>query len=181
MERKTSPRRPVVKEYTIVKARYGGAPLPSPLGPILTVEGPYEILEDHLLDARAAGRRARELERELNPTRDTTSGVHVFLTNRGADYRPKPVRYSTYEIVARFAYRETPIVIDLPDVRRSPSAKKAFRDYLGRVRAHDAEPSARRRVYGGLWSAELRRKDWFKGKPAGGETVMTDSDVPRRK
>ncbi|UKH48364.1 hypothetical protein SEA_LILMAC1015_78 [Arthrobacter phage Lilmac1015] len=172
MQAKKAPKKAVVKEYAVVKARYAGIHA-GPLA-IQAIEGPYEILEDHLLDRDAARELARDLESQLNPTGDRAAGVHVFYTNRADQYRPAPLRHSEYEIHASFAYRDSPIVISLDGVRRAPSAKKDFKDYVKRVREPNRPTS---RLRGGLWDAELVRKDFYKGKPAGGETILRLADL----
>ncbi|UAW09435.1 hypothetical protein SEA_KLEVEY_79 [Arthrobacter phage Klevey] len=172
MQTKKPAKKAAVKEYAVVKGRYAGIHA-GPLN-IQAIEGPYEILEDHLLDRDRARELAADLEAQLNPTRDRASGVHVFYTNRAEDYRPAPLRHSEYEIRASFLYRDSPITIPLKDVRRAPSAKKDFKDYVKRVRTNPGPVSRSR---GGLWDAELVRRDFYKGKPAGHETILRLSDL----
>lgn len=163
-------RKAAVKEYAIVRGRYAGEFALGGLGGV-AVEGPYEIVEDHLPDHRAARARALELEAEENPTADRAGGVHVFVTGRPADYRPAPLRHSEYRIRAWYAYKgDEAVEVNLADVRRRASAVKDFKDYLRRVRKHDG-------IFR-LVRAELVRDDFYKGKPAGGETILHSRDVP---
>ncbi|WBF79044.1 hypothetical protein SEA_BOLT007_76 [Arthrobacter phage Bolt007] len=174
MPAKKPTKKAAVKEYAVVRARYAG--IHAGALAIQAIEGPYEILEDHLLDRDAARELARDLEAQLNPTRDRAAGVHVFYTNRPDQYRPAPLRDVAYEIRATFVHREEPIVVRLDGVRRSPSAKKDFKDYVKRVRANDSRTA---RIRGGLWEAELVRRDFYKGKPAGHEVVMRLEDLAK--
>lgn len=176
----TKTKSPKPKLYAIVRGTYDGA-IGSPLGPIPCTSGPYEILEEGLVDRDAARARVAEIQSELNPRR-LAGKADVFLTNRVEDYRPRPERYSTYEIRAWYAYRgpDAPLEISLKDVRRRPSGFKQFKDYVKRIRTAEAEAkkSLRGRVYGPLTRAELVRHDWYKGKPAGLEVVATLADLP---
>ncbi|WNO25895.1 hypothetical protein SEA_ALTADENA_73 [Arthrobacter phage Altadena] len=161
-----------IKQYAIIEGRYAGV-VAGPLA-IQTVAGPYRVVEEGILDPRTARARAAELERTANPARDREAGAHFFTTSRVEDYKPRPERYSTYEIEATYSSRRAdPVVVELRDVRRRPSAVKDFKDYVRRVTAPD-----RPAHWHYLVSARLIRRDFYKGKPAGLEEILHSRDLP---
>lgn len=160
------------KLYGIVRGRITGTVNCGPLGIAPMTGGPYTVVFENL-ERDEARRQLRELRATTEPVGDEIPDFFMCTMDEANRYKPRPDRYSEWFMIVPWPATGEPRTMELEHCRNKREAVKHFRNYVKRNTARPATWWTRDLYRFG----RLERRDFYKGKPAGGETVLRVRDL----